>query len=186
MRPGAVHVIPVNLRLKCAAHLRSRAAKRDPEPAAGDIVNLQSLRFEPPAHFVRISLAQSKAVGELFRVQPAVEVGRRCALLLGEERFETGGRGQMEGRVADRHGGVDGTQVVLRPGAGMYMPAQRNGFARAEGPRNAVLSRKTGRQNRKAGNYDEISRRDHGYRFQNRSQYKHSDPWSRCVQGRGR
>ena len=91
----------------------------NPVAAAGDLVHLEALRFEPGGYFGNVTDGEAEAVAELFGGEPFAVVGRSGKLLLRQKGVDCRGRLEEEGGVADGHGGIDRALIVVRNGSGM-------------------------------------------------------------------
>ena len=81
----AIHAVVMKAGAEGAGCLIGGAAEIDPVAAAGDIVDLETLRFEPGGYLGNVMRAEAEAVAELFGGEPLVVVGRPGKLLFGEK-----------------------------------------------------------------------------------------------------
>ena len=81
----AIHAEAMEARAEGAGRLGGGAAEIDPVAAAGHLVDLEALRFQPGGYFGNVIGGEAEAVAELFGSEPLVVVGRPGKLLLREE-----------------------------------------------------------------------------------------------------
>ena len=128
-----VDLVAVDLCLKSALHLPSRAGKGYPVAPARCLANLKTLRGQPCVYFAQIVRADAKSIGILLRRQPVVEVRRRGVLLLRQQLIERSllrRRGLKSDRDSGKSEGIrNRAGIVAGPGPGMHKPMQRRALA---------------------------------------------------------
>ena len=73
-------------RAEGAGRLGGGAGEIDPVAAAGHLVHLEALRFQPGGYFGNVTDGEAEAVAELFGGKPLAVVGRSGKLLFRQER----------------------------------------------------------------------------------------------------
>lgn len=127
MGDAAGHVMP-QCGVKRPADLLRGSSKKNPGARRTRVLDRESLGLQPCNDFGDVIRAGAKPVGELFRRQPIVIIGRRRIALIFEEGFELLLRGirqaQIEADAANVLRCVDEAELVLGPGKRMNFAAQ--------------------------------------------------------------
>src|SRR5580698_342845 len=108
--------------VKGARRLGRGTAEGDPAPSPRYVMYGETGGSKPAGYLADVVGAQSKAIAELLRGQPFVEVWGRWTLLIREKALEPVGRPQIKRGILDRQGGIGESPIELRPGIGIQLP----------------------------------------------------------------